>query len=94
MILVKYNKNTYKVLDLAMSLIPPLRDGKSDVGAIISFVQDVEMYRKFRVKYLDANINEQKELIIKWNDFIAKRESENYIPQRNSQHCNYYYTLF
>lgn len=92
---VKPHRNKFIVLDNCLDSIPALKGGKSDVGAIISFVQDIEMYRKFRCEYLFASSKKELDkLLTKWNDFINKRELENYVPHGESQHRNYYYILF
>jgi len=93
--MVKWNIIPAVVYMMAFDLIPALRDGKSDAGAIISFIQDVDMFKRFKRWYNVADDKqEQLDLIEKFNAFMDLREAEDYISHGDSKNRNDYKVLF
>lgn len=91
-----YNKNPYMVTNEAFDMIPNLKDGKSDAGAIVSYVKDIQIYKRFKDKYL-WHVGEKdirKKLIERWNLFCKMRNDEDYKPHRDTSNYEFYDVIF
>lgn len=93
---IQFNKNPFLVLDTALESIPSIRSGKSDVMALVSFSEDIAMFRRFRRAYLRSydDLTERKRLLGVWNKVIALRDAEDYVPHFESQNYEFYKNVF
>ena len=92
---VQYDKNPFLVIDRVMQTISSVRPGKGDTGVYISLHEDYLMAQRFRYRYLNALSNETRKVLIDtWNEFIFKREEENYPIHQKSVHKALYQSLF
>jgi len=94
---ITYDTNQYYVLSEAYDAIPKIKGGKSDVKAFVAYVQDINMYDLFKRKYLGSWNTTKKERVILiqlWNEYISKRESEDYITFDESENKVWYLTIF
>lgn len=93
--MVKWNKNDDFVLIQALDEIPFIRDGKSDINALISFHSDIKSHRKFMRRYRLCDWKAEKiDLINKWNNFTQLRNQEDFIPHFDSENKLLYRSLF
>jgi hypothetical protein len=73
--------------------IPLIKDGKCGVDELHSFHADVAMW--FRLKnYVYMYPEQAKQSFKLWEDFIRKRNDEDFIPHSVSEHYSLYRTLF
>ena len=85
--------NLYEQLIYAFDLIPLVREGKGDIGALGSFSSDVRMFVAMKNKCLTYPSLANKYLR-EWQYYMKLRNEEDFVPHCESKYLLEYKVLF
>lgn len=83
---IKYNKIDAIVILDCLDAIPHLKPGKIDEGSFASYLQDIRMWKAFRLNYERSETKKEKiELIERWKKYIQLRNDEDFVSHGKSK---------